>query len=214
MATTRDQRPANARYYRHNRAREIERVRSRQGLRRDELRSLRSKPCMDCRVEFLPHQMDFDHRDPGRKTFRLTAGGAMLASPARLMEEMAKCDVVCANCHRLRTWSRNATQVPAHRSATPSDELRRKRVYWRNQAQMLDGLKDVPCVDCGGRFAPCVMDFDHRDARTKAYTVSRMIGRAGTAKILAEIAKCDIVCANCHRDRTYRRREAGSPERE
>jgi hypothetical protein len=75
-------------------------------------------------------------------------------------------------------------------------------------------LKDVPCVDCDGRFAPCVMDFDHRDERTKNYTVSRMIGRAGTAKILAEIAKCDIVCANCHRDRTYRRREAGSPERE
>ena len=75
-------------------------------------------------------------------------------------------------------------------------------------------LKDVPCVDRGGRFAPCVMDFDHRDARTKAYTVSRMIGRAGTATILAEIAKYDIVCANCHRDGTYRRRKAASPERE
>jgi hypothetical protein len=41
-----------------------------------------------------------------------------------------------------------------------------------------------------------------------------MIGRAGTAKIMAEAAKCDIVCANCYRDQTYRRREAGSSERE
>jgi hypothetical protein len=33
-----------------------------------------------------------------------------------------------------------------------------------------------------------------------------MIGRAGTARILAEVRKCDIVCANCHRARTFRRR--------
>ena len=58
------------------------------------------------------------------------------------------------------------------------------------------------------------MDFDHRDPREKRYTVSRMIGRAGWARIMAEVAKCDIVCANCHRDRTYRRREASSSERE
>ncbi len=58
------------------------------------------------------------------------------------------------------------------------------------------------------------MDFDHVQPGQKRYTVSRMIGRAGTATIMAEVAKCDIVCANCHRDRTGRRREAGSSERE
>jgi len=58
------------------------------------------------------------------------------------------------------------------------------------------------------------MDFDHREPGSKRHTVSRMIGRAGTATILAEIAKCDIVCANCHRDRTFRRREAALIERE
>lgn len=47
------------------------------------------------------------------------------------------------------------------------------------------------------------MDFDHRDPGSKRYTVTRMIGRAGTARILAEVAKCDIVCANCHRRRTH-----------
>jgi hypothetical protein len=52
------------------------------------------------------------------------------------------------------------------------------------------------------------MDFDHRDASTKKQQVTRMIGRAGLATILAEVAKCDIVCANCHRLRTYNRRES------
>jgi hypothetical protein len=58
------------------------------------------------------------------------------------------------------------------------------------------------------------MDFDHREPSTKAATVTRMIGRAGTARILAEVAKCDIVCANCHRDRTHRRRSLGATGRE
>jgi hypothetical protein len=37
-----------------------------------------------------------------------------------------------------------------------------------------------------------------------------MIGRAGTARILEEVAKCDIVCANCHRRRTFDRRSGAS----
>jgi hypothetical protein len=58
------------------------------------------------------------------------------------------------------------------------------------------------------------MDFDHRDPDTKRYTVTRMIGRAGTETILAEVAKCDIVCANCHRLRTFDRRMADRGTRE
>jgi hypothetical protein len=49
-----------------------------------------------------------------------------------------------------------------------------------------------------------MMDFDHRDPSTKGFTVSRMVGRATIEAILAEIAKCDIVCANCHRERTMK----------
>jgi hypothetical protein len=158
--------------------------------------------------------MDFDHRDPTRKSFRLTSGGAMLTSIARLEDEIAKCDVVCANCHRVRTWRRQQADLETHRLHEPSDELQRKRRYWRQQARLQDSLKRVPCADCGSIYPTVAMDFDHRDRRSKRYTVSRMIGRAGTAAILAEVAKCDIVCANCHRDRTYHRREASSSERE
>jgi hypothetical protein len=48
------------------------------------------------------------------------------------------------------------------------------------------------------------MDFDHRDPRTKSFELTRVAGRVSLAKLLAEVAKCDIVCANCHRERTYR----------
>ncbi|MDO8484761.1 MAG: hypothetical protein Q7S35_07425 [Candidatus Limnocylindrales bacterium] len=155
--------------------------------------------------------MDFDHRDPSLKSFRLTAGRVMLKSRAALVNEVRKCDIVCANCHRVRTSARHAQR------ATPigtSRYLGRKRAAWRAQAQLLDSLRDVPCADCKQRFQPCAMDFDHRDTDAKRHTVTRMIGRAGTERILAEVAKCDIVCANCHRLRTFDRRMADRRMRE
>jgi hypothetical protein len=58
------------------------------------------------------------------------------------------------------------------------------------------------------------MDFDHRQGETKRAVVTRMIGRSGLARIFAEAAKCDIVCANCHRVRTFVRRSQHHSERE
>jgi hypothetical protein len=79
---------------------------------------------------------------------------------------------------------------------------------------VLAQLRDRPCADCGAWFSWYVMDFDHRDPSTKRDEVSQMPGHAGLDRILAEAAKCDIVCANCHRDRTFRRRLAVTPGRE
>lgn len=64
----------------------------------------------------------------------------------------------------------------------------------------------VPCADCGGVFDPVCMDFDHRPGTKKLFTISHGIARRTYDAVLAEIAKCDIVCANCHRIRTLRTR--------
>lgn len=108
----------------------------------------------------------------------------MLVSLRVMEAEIAKCDVVCANCHRIRTQQRTKADLPLRHSPSPSVTLKRKRMYWREQASMLRRLRSVPCADCGGTFRDCAMDFDHRDPSSKRYTVSRMIGRAGTAKII------------------------------
>ena len=101
MPSTPDQRPYNVRHYQRNRQREIDRVMTRQRATLEFLRDLRRVPCMDCRGTFLPHQMDFDHRDPSAKSFHLTGSRAMLASRTRLLPEIAKCDIVCSNCHAI-----------------------------------------------------------------------------------------------------------------
>ncbi len=81
----------------------------------------------------------------------------------------------------------------AHRAR--AKYLDRKRAGWRAHARLLDELRVGPCADCGGRFPPCAMDFDHRDSATKTKGVTRLVGRAGASRIIAEAAKCDIVCA-------------------
>lgn len=207
MMARRDQRQANAAYYARNRDLERERVRVRQHGAVELLRERRSRPCADCGGSFAPHQMDFDHRPGTTKRFRLTEGGAMLRPTAAILAEVAKCDVVCANCHRVRTRDRQRLVLTA-RSGLPATTAKRDR--WRAQARMLDDLRAAPCTDCGARFPACAMDFDHRDPGTKRSAVTRLIGRAGTARILEEVAKCDIVCANCHRLRTFERRSEAS----
>lgn len=173
------------------------------------LRELRDVPCVDCGERYQPYQMDFDHRDPSTKSFGVTSGRAMLMSSAKLLAEVAKCDVVCANCHRIRTQALSQA-FASRRPPGSSVRLPYKKQRWREQARLLAQLRAAPCADCGRVFSPYAMDFDHRDPSTKSHGVMRMVGRAGTRTILAEVAKCDIVCANCHRMRTYTRHEASS----
>lgn len=210
MPQKRDQRAANADWYRRNRDQEIFRVRVRQDGTREMLREWRQVPCADCGGRFEPHQMDFDHRDPSTKLFTLMTGRAMLMATAKLRAEAAKCDIVCANCHAVRTqknWVRR-------RPVGTSRYIDRKRLEWRSHAKALLELRAAPCHDCHRTYSPFSMEFDHRDARTKVQEVTRMVGRASLQRILEEVAKCDVVCANCHRMRTFRRREAELTERE
>lgn len=67
--------------------------------------------------------------------------------------------------------------------------------------------QNTPCADCGVNYPYWVMDFDHRPTEEKLFNIS--VGSRGLSleKVQLEIDKCDIVCANCHRDRTHARIE-------
>jgi hypothetical protein len=57
--------------------------------------------CVDCCGKFPPFMFDFDHRDPAEKQFAMSQKGSLALD--RFREEALKCDLVCANCHRMRT---------------------------------------------------------------------------------------------------------------
>lgn len=66
---------------------------------------LRSAPCMDCKQTFPPCAMDFDHVR-GEKTNNISTIASTAFSTKRLLDELKKCEVVCACCHRIRTHNR------------------------------------------------------------------------------------------------------------
>lgn len=70
----------------------------------------------------------------------------------------------------------------------------------------LNAVKAVPCADCGNSYPPECMDFDHKDPLTKAFHIGNALSKR-LSTIIAEIEKCEVVCANCHRIRTYRRKK-------
>ena len=71
--------------------------------------------------------------------------------------------------------------------------------------ELVSVLKSKPCTDCGRSFPPYVMDFDHIDSNKKM-NVSQLINWGSLQRILEEISKCELVCSNCHRVRTFSRR--------
>src|SRR2546423_13858300 len=84
------------------------------------------------------------------------------------------------------------------------DRNRRKRARLRAIARE---LKSRPCADCGQTFPFYVMDFDHREGEEKTAQVAMLVNAMNLQRLLAEIEKCDLVCANCHRIRTYKREQ-------
>lgn len=65
--------------------------------------------------------------------------------------------------------------------------------------------KNVPCMDCGKIYPEYVMDFDHRENKKfELATVNFRFMKVQT--VIDEISKCDIVCSNCHRERTFKRK--------
>ncbi|MBY0526703.1 MAG: hypothetical protein K2R98_25135 [Gemmataceae bacterium] len=81
--------------------------------------------------------------------------------------------------------------------------------YGKRLKAMIREAKNRPCADCGLPYPYYVMEFDHRENEIKICNVGTMMARKGYSlgQVLAEIAKCDVVCANCHREGTHQRRQ-------
>lgn len=70
---------------------------------------------------------------------------------------------------------------------------------------LLSYFSTHPCIDCG-ETNPLVLEFDHVRG-TKAHNMAELFsGKRKTALIEAELSKCDVRCANCHRIRTAKQR--------
>lgn len=106
----------------------------------------------------------------------------------------------CKACNiaRNKRWYRDN---PGARAARMDDYARQRREGLH--LRILVFLREHPCVDCG-EADPVVLEFDH--LRDKVRNISAMVNaRMPWRSIEAEIEKCEVVCANCHRRRTAQR---------
>jgi hypothetical protein len=81
--------------------------------------------------------------------------------------------------------------------------------------QLVIKSKSIPCVDCGKSYPYYVMDLDHLPNTNKKFMLSIAASKMRSIdSIKEEISKCEVVCANCHRERTFSRMNNSSLEQQ
>ena len=159
-------------------------------------RGLRCSMCGQSFPDF-PSIIDFHHAGKEPKSEGVAILMGHVKSEKAILAEIAKCMPLCANCHRMlhsdeRKKQKSSPTVPS---------------AWRKQnikrVQLVDAIKRKQrCSVCGQSFPDCpsVIDLHHADKESKLKGVGQLVGHNASEKaILAEIAKCTPLCANCHR---------------
>lgn len=81
------------------------------------------------------------------------------------------------------------------------DEWRKKRS--KNRRKLIDQIKlSKGCLHCGYKSHAVALDFDHLNPSEKRFNISQYFVFASTKDLMKEIAKCQVLCANCHRVKT------------
>jgi hypothetical protein len=103
----------------------------------------------------------------------------------------------CKACLKSKHYKNNKQKYHASRN----------RQYTKTK-EMIIKIKDVPCTDCSIEYPHYVMHFDH--LKDKSFNISQW-KRLGKSRkvIMEEIEKCEVVCANCHAERTFQRQIMG-----
>lgn len=77
----------------------------------DNVNILKSSACMDCHERFNPICMEYDHREPKLKRLSIATMVAQCYNLKEILKEIKKCDLVCSNCHALRTWRQRHANI-------------------------------------------------------------------------------------------------------
>lgn len=144
--------------------------------------------CCHCTVSD-PRLLQFDHIDPTTKRYNVTQMHHI--DDETFWAEVAKCRLLCANCHQLVT----------HHGTTKNDvsaQALHHRARIHTAKERLGGV----CAHCNiADFR--LLQFDHLDPAKKVYNIAHMTSVHVDATFFEEIAKCQLLCANCHHLKTH-----------
>lgn len=117
----------------------------------------------------------------------------------------------CYHCHLAKSLDAFSKSAPRRRTFLCRVCARAiwQEKYGENRAKA-DAIKVARgCADCGYNAHPAALDFDHLPSFEKKMDVSKMYAKPWH-EITEEMAKCEVVCANCHRIRTMERHATGA----
>ena len=135
------------------------------------------KICSECKQERTEEEFSFKNKEKGTK------------------------HCVCKICNRKRLREHYRRNKDYYKTKA---KKRSRRVVEENKVKICDYLESHPCIDCKEENI-IVLEFDH--LRDKHKDVMRMVANScAWERVLKEIAKCEVVCCNCHRIRTMTRR--------
>lgn len=100
----------------------------------------------------------------------------------------------CKDCQNARTRQHYQDNKDAYKKRAKDRDKKLR-------AELAVYKESHPCADCKQFYPSYVMDFDH--LRDKKFGVSQKFTRFSADEVWEEIAKCELVCANCHRIRTH-----------
>lgn len=227
-----DQKRAYAKQRYHNQPEiEIARIAYRKEILKLWLKQYKSTLQCEC-GESHPACIDFHHIDPDTKAISAISAAIYRGwSIARIQTELAKCKVLCANCHKI-IHSNDIHQHCNKERQTPTEtELlmmsKERRSYYRNRVvaikrkndrrrELFDWFRNLKsttgCANCHESRYQC-LEYHHLNSSTKHankrgstrnMTITKLIVNGSSiTTILAEISKCVLLCANCHRKIHY-----------
>lgn len=86
-----------------------------------------------------------------------------------------------------------------HREKRIAQSANRKKLFLLEFRK----FKEKPCIDCSIQYHPAAMHWHHKPGLPKVNNVGTLVNQGKREAALAEIAKCELLCANCHAVRTW-----------
>ena len=143
--------------------------------------------CQDCGYDKYQGALDFHHRNSKQKDFGIGKKYRCVKLNEKIKSELDKCDLLCANCHR-----------EEHYKSSKNSHTGRKI--------NLDCIayRGGKCQNCNYSKCQASLDFHHRNPDEKEFAICKKYGCLKLSeRIKNELDKCDLLCANCHREEHF-----------
>lgn len=141
-----------------------------------------------------PICLDFHHRDPAQKVMSIGKHLTHFASVEALAAEIAKCDVICGNCHK----KHHAALPPKPRNRRAETSARQRALRAEKWGHTIANAKRQGCTLCPEDDDAC-LEFHHVDPRQKSFKIGDYKVMLLKTDLWLEIQKTMVLCVNCHR---------------